>query len=135
MEDTLEDTTGGGLIEGVAVYIYMASEDTQNLIINCSSPIGLVLQVMVPVLSRLIVELANSTVWPEVTFCDCGIPWASEQAIPVKLKNNINSCYWLVVSTQIHIPFTNSVIFLTSSKQQTSNAHVNQPQHLGKCLF
>ena len=76
MEDTPYDATGivDGSIEGVAVYIYMASEDIQNLIINCSSPVGLVLQVMVLVLSGLIVELANSTVWPELTFCDCGIP-------------------------------------------------------------
>ena len=57
-------------------------------------------------LSGLIVERANSIVWPELTFCDCGvsITWALEQIIPVKLKNNINSCYWLVVSTQMPHP-------------------------------
>ena len=49
---------------------------------------GTVLQVIV--LSGLIVEQVNSTFWPELTFCDCGISiaWALEQAIPVKLKNN-----------------------------------------------
>ena len=45
---------------------------------------GIVLQVIV--LSGLTVEQVNSTVWPELTFCDCGISiaWALEQVIPVK---------------------------------------------------
>ena len=80
----------------------MASKDIQNLIINFSSPVGPPCRVTL--ISGLIVELANSTVWPELKFCDCWISRALEQVIPVKSKNNINSCYWLVVSTQIPHP-------------------------------
>ena len=81
-----------------------------NLTVVFTAAYGAVLQVIV--LSVLIVEQVNSTVWPELTFCDCGISCALEQVIPVKSKNNITSCHWLVVSTQNNTtsPFTNSVI-------------------------